>query len=85
MSDLINIDILGGDYEFTLEVSGIRDEFQFNYIPSNLPDIYKKILNHQPFVVSEFSLSNSSMMLDRYIADMYAIPFFVIRGFRHSI
>jgi hypothetical protein len=42
MSDLINIDILGGDYEFTLEVSGIRDEFQFNYIPSNLPDIYKK-------------------------------------------
>ena len=85
MSDLINIDILGGDYEFTLEVSGIRDEFQFNYIPSNLPDIYKKILNHQPFVVSEFSLSNYTMMLDRNIADMYAIPVFVNRGFRHSI
>ena len=85
MSDLINIDILGGDYEFTLEVSGIRDEFQFNYIPSNLPDIYKKILNHQPFSVSEFSLSNYTMMLDRNIADMCAIPVFVNRGFRHSI
>ncbi|MDG2186927.1 MAG: hypothetical protein P8K09_01495 [Hyphomicrobiales bacterium] len=80
-----NINILGGDYEFTLDISGVKEDINLNYIPSNLPDIYNKILNHELFEVSEFSLSNFTMMRDKNISDMVAIPIFINRGFRHGI
>ena len=79
------INILGGDYEFTLDISGKWEDYNFKYQPSHLPEIYKKILNHEIFEVSEFSLSNYTMMRDRSICDMVAIPIFVNRGFRHGI
>ena len=79
------INIMGGDYEFTLDVSGPIDNYDLNYLPSKLPDIYKKILNQENFQVSEFSISNYCMMLERNICQMIAIPVFVNRGFRHGI
>tara|TARA_Y100000590_G_scaffold469156_1_gene655201 strand:+ start:19968 stop:20909 length:942 start_codon:yes stop_codon:yes gene_type:complete len=79
------INILGGDYEFTLDISGKCEDYKFKYHPSHLQEIYKKILNHQIFEVSEFSLSNYAMMRDRSICDMVAIPIFINRGFRHGI
>ena len=85
MTDLIKINIMGGDYEFTLHISRQIDNYDFNYIPSNLPDIYKKILNQESFQVAEFSLSNYCMMREQNICMMTAIPIFVNRGFRHGI
>ncbi len=85
MTDLKKINIMGGDYEFTLDITGPMNDYDFNYIPSDLPDIYKKILNQENFHVSEFSLSNYCMMRERDICQMTAIPVFVNRGFRHSI
>jgi 4,5-dihydroxyphthalate decarboxylase len=85
MNPLKKINIMGGDYEFTLNISGPMDNFDLDYVPSDLPDIYKKILNQENFHVSEFSLSNYCMMRERDICQMTAIPVFVNRGFRHSI
>ena len=85
MTPLKKINILGGDYEFTLNISGPMDNYDLDYVPSDLPDIYKKILNQENFHVSEFSLSNYCMMRERDICQMTAIPVFVNRGFRHSI
>lgn len=79
------INILGGDYEFTMSISGMKNGINLNYIPSKLPTIYKSILNHEVFEVSEFSLSNFIMMRDRDICKMVALPIFVNRGFRHGI
>ena len=79
------LNILGGDYEFTLQVSGTWQGIDCTYIPSDLLLVYAKILNFKPFEVSEFSLSNFTMMRDRNINDMVAIPVFVNRGFRHGI
>ena len=42
MTDLKKISIMGGDYEFTLDITGPMNDYDFNYIPSDLPDIYKK-------------------------------------------
>ena len=47
MSDLKKINIMGGDYEFTLDITGPMNDYDFNYIPSDLPDIYKKILSQK--------------------------------------
>ncbi len=85
MSDLKKINIMGGDYEFTLDITGPMNDYDFNYIPSDLPDIYKKILSQKRFQVAEFSLSNYCMMRERNICKMTAIPIFVNRGFRHGI
>ena len=85
MNPLKKINIMGGDYEFTLNISGPMDNYNLEYVPSDLPDIYKKILNQENFQVSEFSLSNYCMMRERDICQMTAIPVFVNRGFRHSI
>ncbi len=85
MTNLEQINILGGDYEFTLDISGPMDNYNLNYIPSALPDIYKRILNHENFQVSEFSFSNYCMMRDLGQCEMIAIPIFVNRGFRHRI
>ena len=85
MTNLKKINIMGGDYEFTLNISGPMDVYDLNYTPSDLPGIYKKILNQENFQVSEFSFSNYCMMRDRDICMMTAIPIFVNRGFRHGI
>ena len=85
MADLKKINIMGGDYEFTLDITGPTNDYDFNYIASDLPDIYKKILNQEHFQVAEFSLSNYCMMRERNICKMTAIPIFVNRGFRHGI
>ena len=85
MNPLKKINIMGGDYEFTLNISGPMDNYDLNYVPSNLQDLYKKILNQKNFQISEFSLSNYCMMRERGICQMTAIPVFVNRGFRHGI
>ena len=85
MTPFKKINIRGGDYEFTLNISGPMDNYNLEYVPSDLPDIYKKILNQENFQVSEFSLSNYCMMRERDICQMTAIPVFVNRGFRHGI
>lgn len=79
------LDILGADYEFTLQVDGTWNGVDCRYVPSELLTIYAKILNGEPFEASEFSLANFTMMRDRGIANMVAIPVFVNRAFRHGI
>lgn len=79
------LSILGGDYEFTLQVSGTWQGIDCTYIPSDLLMVYAKILNFEAFEVSEFSLSNFTMMRDKNINNMVAIPVFVNRAFRHGI
>ncbi len=56
MTPFKKINIMGGDYEFTLNISGPMDNYNLEYVPSDLPDIYKKILNQENFQVSELLL-----------------------------
>ena len=79
------LNILGADYEFTLQVDGTWQGVDCRYVPSELLTIYGKILNHEPFEASEFSLANFTMMRDRGVDHMVAIPVFVNRAFRHGI
>ncbi len=79
------LNILGADYEFTLQVDGTWQGIDCHYTPSVLTTIYAKILNHLPFEASEFSLANFTMMRDRGVDHMVAIPVFVNRAFRHGI
>ncbi|MEK9661125.1 MAG: hypothetical protein VW644_05240, partial [Alphaproteobacteria bacterium] len=79
------LEILGADYEFTLQVDGTWNGMDCRYVPSHLLTIYGKILNQEPFQASEFSIANFTMMRDRGIANMVAIPVFVNRAFRHGI
>jgi 4,5-dihydroxyphthalate decarboxylase len=85
MSANPTLTILGADYEFTLHVDGTWQGIDCRYRPSDLPTIYARILNHEPFEASEFSLSNFTMMRDRGMTHMVAIPVFVNRAFRHGI
>lgn len=80
-----SLQILGADYEFTQQIDGTWQGIDCEYVPSDLLTIYGKILKHQPFEASEFSLANFTMMRDRGIDHMVAIPVFVNRAFRHGI
>ena len=82
MADNPTLEILGADYEFTLQVNGTWQGIDCRYVPSDLLTIYAKILKFQPFEASEFSLANFTMMRDRGVEHMVAIPVFVNRASR---
>jgi 4,5-dihydroxyphthalate decarboxylase len=80
----MDIDILGGDYEFTLELSGASGGFNLRYRPVGFAESFGVILKGQPFQATEFSLCNYLMMRDRGDERMIAIPVFLNRAFRHG-
>ena len=75
--------ILGEDYEHVQSIEsplcgGISYEIR------KLGDLYRLILAHGEFDVSEFSLANHAMFRDRGDLWLTAIPVFPSRTFRHS-
>jgi 4,5-dihydroxyphthalate decarboxylase len=79
------IEILGGDYEFTLDVTGEYEGLRLGYRPVGVPVSFRTILQKQPFQACEFSLANYLMMRDRGDERMVATPVFLNRAFRHAI
>jgi 4,5-dihydroxyphthalate decarboxylase len=79
------IAVFGGDYEFTLEVSGEHHGLAVDYRPVGVATSFGTILRKQPFQACEFSLANYLMMLDRGDTRMTATPIFLNRAFRHGV
>ena len=80
-----SIEIIGGDYEFTLGLGGKHHGIDLRYNPAGTPVSFGTILQHKPFQVCEFSLANYLMMRDRGADWMVATPVFLNRAFRHAV
>jgi 4,5-dihydroxyphthalate decarboxylase len=78
------IEVVGNNYPFFRHVEGIRDNLKLNYNPVSGVEAFKAVLENKPFEVNEFSLANYSMMKDRGVDWMTAIPIFLNRDFRHG-
>ena len=79
------IEIIGGDYEFTLGLSGTHNGVALRYNPAGVQVSFGTILQHKPFQACEFSLANYLMMRDRGADWMVATPVFLNRSFRHAV
>ncbi len=75
------IEMVGNDLPFFKNVTGVRDGFDLNYTSVGPGQSFRPVLENEPF---EFSLANYTLMKDRNIAPMTAIPVFLNRSFRHG-
>jgi len=78
------IEMVGNDYPFFQNVSRETDGFQLHYNPVGPGRAFKAVLDNTPFEVNEFSLANYTLMRDRGVEWMTAIPVFLNRAFRHG-
>ena len=78
------IEMVGHNYPFFRHVTGVRDGLDLQYKPFGALQAFKPVLENLSFQVNEFSLSNYTMMRDRGIEWMTAIPVFLNRAFRHG-
>ena len=78
------IEMVGNDLPFFRNVTGIRDGLDLRYTAVGPGDSFRPVLENQRFEVNEFSLANYTLMKDRGIAPMMAIPVFLNRAFRHG-
>lgn len=79
-----SIEMVGNDYPFFTHVTGVRDGLDLRYRAVGPGEAFKAVLDNLPFQVNEFSLANYTLMLDRGIDRMTAIPVFLNRAFRHG-
>lgn len=78
------IEMVGNDYPYFRHVTGVRDGLNLQYVPVGPGESFKPVLENLPFQVNEFSLANYTMMRERGIGWMTAIPVFLNRAFRHG-
>lgn len=78
------IELVGHDYPFFRHISGVRDGLKLQYKTLPAGQYFKAVLEDLPFQVNEFSLANYTMMRDRGVDRMTAIPVFLNRAFRHG-
>jgi 4,5-dihydroxyphthalate decarboxylase len=78
------IEMVGNDYPFFRHVSRESGGVNLQYNPVGPGQAFKAVLDGLPFQVNEFSLANYTLMKDRDIASMLAIPVFLNRAFRHG-
>jgi 4,5-dihydroxyphthalate decarboxylase len=78
------IEMVGNDYPFFRHVSGVRDGLNLRYKSVGPGEAFKPVLDNTPFQVNEFSLANFTLMRDRGVGWMTAIPVFLNREFRHG-
>lgn len=63
----------------------IRPEgMDLNVITAPAIDIFRRMLHHKEFTVSEMSLASFTIQVSRGVTDFIAIPVFLSRMFRHS-
>jgi 4,5-dihydroxyphthalate decarboxylase len=78
------IETVGGANPFFRHVAGVRDGLDLRYKPVGPGQAFIAVLENLPFQVNEFSLANYTMMRERGVAWMSAIPVFLNRAFRHG-
>lgn len=83
-ADVNTIELVGSDYPYFRYVSGEHDGLYLRYTAVPAGQSFTAVLENQPFQVNEFSLANYTMMRDRGVDWMDAIPVFLNRDFRHG-
>jgi 4,5-dihydroxyphthalate decarboxylase len=78
------VQLYGGDYEHTLDMSGERHGLAIDYNIAPLLEIFEGMLNDKAYEACEFSLANYIMLKDRGADWIHAVPIFPYRAFRHS-
>lgn len=78
------IEMVGGAYPFFRHVTGVRDGLDLRYKAVGPGQAFTAVLENLPFQVNEFSLANYTMMRERGVQWMSAIPVFLNRAFRHG-
>jgi 4,5-dihydroxyphthalate decarboxylase len=78
------IEMVGHDYPFFRHVTGVRDGLDLRYTPVGPGQAFTAVLENQPFQANEFSFANYTLMKDRGVEWMTAIPVFLNRAFRHG-
>lgn len=78
------IEMVGNNYPFFKYVSREIDGLNLHYNAVGPGQAFEAVLNNTPFQVNEFSLANYTLMRDRGIDWMTAIPVFLNRAFRHG-
>jgi 4,5-dihydroxyphthalate decarboxylase len=78
------IEMVGGAYPFFRHVTGVRDGLDLRYKSVGPGQSFVAVLENLPFQVNEFSLANYTMMRERGVQWMSAIPVFLNRAFRHG-
>ena len=78
------IEVVGGAYPFFRHVTGMRDGLDLRYKDVGPGPAFTAVLENLPFQVNEFSLANYTMMRERGVQWMSAIPVFLNRAFRHA-
>jgi 4,5-dihydroxyphthalate decarboxylase len=78
------IELVGGAYPFFRNVTGVRDGLDLRYKAVGPGQAFTAVLKNLPFQANEFSLANYTMMRDRGVEWMSAIPVFLNRAFRHG-
>ncbi|NKB49617.1 MAG: hypothetical protein GKS02_09710 [Alphaproteobacteria bacterium] len=78
------IEFVGHEWPFFSHVSGARDGIDIQYMAVGPTQAFTAVLENQPFQANEFSLANYTMMRDRGVEWMSAIPVFLNRAFRHG-
>lgn len=78
------VQLYGGDYEHTLDMSGEKHGVVIDYRTGPLLEIFEGMLNDKAHEACEFSLANYIMLKDRGADWIHAVPVFPYRAFRHS-
>lgn len=78
------VDVYGGDYEHTLDLSNEYEGIGIRYVVRPLLEIFEGMLSNRTYEACEFSLSNYIMLKDQGASWIHAVPIFPYRAFRHS-
>lgn len=78
------IEMVGNDYPFFRNVTSSRDGLDLRYKAVGPGQAFTAVLENTPFQANEFSLANYTLMRDRGVEWMTAIPVFLNRAFRHG-
>lgn len=85
MSMTSPIVVCGGDYEYTLGITGMYAGVHLAYEPMRVQDIFVAMLESRRFEACEFSLANYLTLRASGQHWLTAVPVFLNRAFRHAL
>jgi 4,5-dihydroxyphthalate decarboxylase len=85
MPDAAQVEVQCEDYEHTAALSGTYGGIAVRHRHASTREMFQLGLQHKPFELVEFSISNYIMMRARGARWLTALPVFPYRAFRHNI
>jgi 4,5-dihydroxyphthalate decarboxylase len=80
-----SVEVLCDDYEHALAVGGTFGGVEIKRRIASTREMFQLALQHKPFEIAEFSISNYIMMRSQGARWLTALPIFPYRAFRHNI